>query len=159
MLKTGTTVMTPERLLEHWQGHRRLTRRTIETFPEEHLYTFTPAAPMRSFGTMMNEVVGMVQPTLHGMLEGVWTTTLAYGDLADKRALLHAHDETDTLLGDTWPQIPAERFTAVEVAYFPEAAPLVSLILYLIDNEVHHRAQGFVYLRQLGIEPPVFYKR
>lgn len=26
--------------------------------------------------------------------------------------------------------------------------------LYLVDNEVHHRAQGYVYLRALGIVPP-----
>jgi uncharacterized damage-inducible protein DinB len=32
-------------------------------------------------------------------------------------------------------------------------------ILYLIDNEVHHRGQGYVYLRMLGIEPPAFYER
>lgn len=34
-----------------------------------------------------------------------------------------------------------------------------SKLLYMIDNEVHHRAQGFVYLRALGIEPPAFYER
>ena len=26
--------------------------------------------------------------------------------------------------------------------------------LYVIDNEIHHRGQGYVYLRALGIEPP-----
>ena len=30
---------------------------------------------------------------------------------------------------------------------------------YLIDNEVHHRGQGYVYLRELGVEPPAFYER
>ena len=33
------------------------------------------------------------------------------------------------------------------------------LILYVIDNEIHHRGQGYVYLRALGIEPPPFYER
>jgi uncharacterized damage-inducible protein DinB len=33
------------------------------------------------------------------------------------------------------------------------------LILYVIDNEIHHRGQGYVYLRALGIEPPAFYDR
>ena len=27
--------ITPEGLLEHWQGHRRLTRRVIAAFPED----------------------------------------------------------------------------------------------------------------------------
>jgi len=33
------------------------------------------------------------------------------------------------------------------------------LVLYAIDNEIHHRGQGYVYLRALGIEPPPFYER
>lgn len=33
------------------------------------------------------------------------------------------------------------------------------VILYAIDNEIHHRGQGYVYLRSLGIEPPPFYER
>ena len=34
-----------------------------------------------------------------------------------------------------------------------------STILCAIDNEIHHRGQGYVYLRALGIEPPAFYDR
>jgi uncharacterized damage-inducible protein DinB len=32
-------------------------------------------------------------------------------------------------------------------------------LLYVVDNEIHHRAQGYVYLRALGIEPPLFHVR
>ena len=34
---TTAMVITPEALLEHWQEHRRLTRRLIEAFPEDDL--------------------------------------------------------------------------------------------------------------------------
>jgi uncharacterized damage-inducible protein DinB len=33
------------------------------------------------------------------------------------------------------------------------------LLFYVIDNEIHHRGEGYVYLRALGIEPPPFYER
>ena len=33
------------------------------------------------------------------------------------------------------------------------------LLMYVVDNEIHHRGQGYVYLRTLGIEPPPFYER
>ena len=33
------------------------------------------------------------------------------------------------------------------------------LLLYAIDNEIHHRGEGYVYLRALRIEPPAFYSR
>jgi uncharacterized damage-inducible protein DinB len=39
------------------------------------------------------------------------------------------------------------------------ALALDDLILYVIDNEIHHRGQGYVSLRVLGIEPPAFYDR
>ena len=32
-------------------------------------------------------------------------------------------------------------------------------ILYAIENESHHRGQGYTYLRALGIEPPFFWAR
>ena len=41
----------------------------------------------------------------------------------------------------------------------PVPGILHDLILYVIDNEVHHRGQGYVYLRAMGIEPPPFYER
>jgi uncharacterized damage-inducible protein DinB len=37
--------------------------------------------------------------------------------------------------------------------------PVYDAILYAIDNEIHHRAQGYVYLRALDLEPPPFYER
>ncbi len=43
-----TSVLTPAVLLEHWKGHRRLTRRVIETFPEDKLFSFSVAS-MRPF--------------------------------------------------------------------------------------------------------------
>jgi uncharacterized damage-inducible protein DinB len=63
-------ILPADALRQHWQGHRRLTRRVIAAFPDDQLFTFT-----------------------------------------------------------------------------------------MIDNEIHHRGQGYVYLRALGIEPPPFYER
>jgi len=37
--------------------------------------------------------------------------------------------------------------------------PVYASLLYWIDNEIHHRGQGYVYLRSLGIEPPPFWDR
>ena len=58
-----------------------------------------------------------------------------------------------------WPQIPPSRFTEIDKAFGQWEGPVGALFLYLIDNEIHHRGQGSVYLRSLGIEPPAFYDR
>jgi uncharacterized damage-inducible protein DinB len=36
---------------------------------------------------------------------------------------------------------------------------IYALLLYVVDNEIHHCGQGYVYLRSLGIAPPPFYER
>ena len=58
-----------------------------------------------------------------------------------------------------WKDIPAERFQETDKAFGQWEMPIYGLINYLIDNEVHHRGQGYVYLRALGVEPPAFYVR
>jgi hypothetical protein len=58
-----------------------------------------------------------------------------------------------------WPKIAPERWQQVDKAFGQWEMPVYSLVQYVIDNEVHHRGQGYVYLRALGIEPPPFYER
>jgi hypothetical protein len=62
-------------------------------------------------------------------------------------------------LARTSPTIPPHRFAAVDKAFGQWEASNFNTILCAIDNEIHHRGQGYVYLRALGIEPPAFYDR
>ena len=41
MSKPAAMFISTDALLEHWRGHRRLTRRVIEAFPEDQLFTFS----------------------------------------------------------------------------------------------------------------------
>jgi len=68
-------------------------------------------------------------------------------------------DEGTTQLNALWPQIPPARFQENLTAFGQYPGVLHDLILYVVDNEVHHRGQGYVYLRALGIEPPPFFDR
>ena len=54
--------ITPDALLAHWQGHRRLTRRVIDAFPDDQLFTFslggTNFGPPKTWrGTMVKAVL------------------------------------------------------------------------------------------------------
>ena len=150
-------VMTPEELREHWQGHRRLTRRVIEAFPEERLLGFSVGG-MRPFGAMAMELLAMAAPMVRGVATGEWE---AYGvaEVGSKAELLRLWDEGTREMDEWWPRIPAGRFGETMTAYGQYTGPVHALLLYAIDNEVHHRGQGYVYLRALGIEPPAFWER
>lgn len=157
MAPTSACFITSDALLSHWQAHRRLTRRTIEAFPDDRLFTFSLGG-MRTFGELALEMASIGPPMLRGLTTGVWEDSRDRSP-RPKQALLALWDEGTREMDERWKSVPADKFSATMTAFGQYTAPLHDLILYAIDNEIHHRGQGFVYLRALGIEPPAFYDR
>ena len=162
------TVVTPEALLEHWQGHRRLTRRVIDAFPDDQLFTFC-VSPMRPFGMMALEFIGMAVPMVRTLATGetggsgghhdpTWVQSFTDAASPKARVLMRWDEDTDEI-NSLWRQIPHGRFQETITAYGQYTAVASTLLMYVIDNEIHHRGQGYVYLRLLGIETPLFYVR
>lgn len=156
-IASTTLFITAEALLEHWQGHRRLTRRVIEAFPEEQLFRFSIGS-MRPFGAMALELISIAEPMIRGIVTGEWNE-LVHDDKRPKEEILRLWDEGTSKINALWPQIPAERFQETMTAFGKYPGRVHDLVPYAIDNEIHHRGQGYVYLRGLGIEPPPFHER
>jgi uncharacterized damage-inducible protein DinB len=154
---SSSVVITPDQLLEDWQGHRRLTRRMIDAFPDESLFTYSIGG-MRPFSALMMEVIKMAVPILRGEITGEWTSDDP-PDATTRAELLDLWDRTTADIDRMWPDIPPHRFQEVDTAFGQWTMPGYAMFLYAIDNEIHHRGQGYVYLRSLGIEPPPFYAR
>jgi uncharacterized damage-inducible protein DinB len=150
-------VITPEALLEHWQGHRRLTRRMIEAFPEDQLFSFSVGG-MRPFGALAMEMISMAEPMVRGIVTGEWDRSFDR-DPRTREEILRLWDVSTERINALWPQIPPERFQETMTAFGQYPGRVHDLLLYVIDNEVHHRGQGYVYLRAMGIEPPPFNER
>ncbi len=149
------TLTTPQTLFKHWQSHRAITRATLVLFPEDQLYSFQPAAPMRSFGDLINEINSMIPSTLCGAENNDFSWA-GLGSQTSKAALLETWDANTVLIDEAFKRIPETRWTEVVTAWnFTQ--PMSDFIKYLLENEIHHRAQGYVYLRLLKLEPPFFY--
>jgi len=163
-LQQTNLVITPAELLVHWQGHRNLTRLVIEAFPEDKLFSYSVGG-MRPFAEMAIEMIGMAVPGLNGIITGKWEDAYELPHHSGKtkpttkKELLQVWDEETTKINALWPQIPSHRFQEHDLAFGRWEGPVYFFILYWIDNEIHHRAQGYVYLRSLGIEPPHFWER
>lgn len=151
-------------ILNHWQGHRRLTRRVIEAFPERELFEYSIGG-MRPFAEMVKEIISIADA---GMQDLFTDTSTPINELAHRTGRLMANTREDMLntwddvtykIDSLWPLISQERFHEVMKAFEMYEGITSDIILYWIDNEIHHRAQGFVYLRSLGIEPPAFWNR
>jgi len=153
------SVRTASGLLELWQGHRRLTRRVIDAFPEDKLFTYS-AGGMRPFAEMAWEFIRMAVPIAEGVATGKWAEYTREGEKAKTKAeLLRVWDKETARLDEAFATIPPHRFNEVDKAFGQWEAKGIDTIQYAIDNEIHHRGQGYVYLRELGIEPPPFWER
>jgi len=152
-------VIDQEDLLQHWLGHRHLTRRVIETFPEKDLFEFSIGG-MRSFAQLAMELLSIGGPALKSI---VGNEVKPYDeralDLKTKEQILQKWDEETAVITTYFRQIPLERFAESFNLFGQYKSPIIHNILYFIDNEIHHRGQGYVYLRALGIEPPMFWER
>jgi uncharacterized damage-inducible protein DinB len=152
-------MLSAEDLLKNWQGHRRLTRKTIEAFPEDKLFAFSVGG-MRPFSEMAIEFIKMAVPIVDGVATGKWVEFGNSGPkLETKAEILRVWDAQTAELDEKFWKIPPHRFSAVDKAFGQWEMPGLAMIQYAIDNEIHHRGQGYVYLRALGIEPPHFWER
>jgi uncharacterized damage-inducible protein DinB len=157
------TVIDAKTFLHDWQGHRALTRRVIEAFPEDKLFTYSIGG-MRPFSGLAKEMLTMGSLGIQGAVTGQWTDLDAPEQQKTpapqtKAELLARWDELTSKIDTLWPQITGARFQEIDMIFNAYKGPIYWGLLYLVDNEVHHRGQGYVYLRSLGIEPPPFWDR
>lgn len=95
---------------------------------------------------------------VQGVVTDKWTWAMPSEPLS-KAQLLDRWDDSTVQIDELWKQIPADRFDQTMTAFGQFTGKVHWLLLYIIDNEVHHRGQGYVYLRALGVQPPPFYER
>ena len=153
-----STIITSEALLEHWQGHRGLTRKMIEAYPEAKLFTYSIGG-MRPFADLVYEFLGMAVPGVTGIATGKWQQWADAKKVTTKKDLLSLWDQATEDINRIWPTIPPHRFQETDKAFGQWEGTGYFFIFYWIDNEIHHRGQAYVYLRSLGIEPPPFWDR
>jgi uncharacterized damage-inducible protein DinB len=163
LTEAANFTISANQLFDHWQGHRRLTRKMIEAFPDDKLFNYSIGG-MRPFSELVMEMVDLAEGGIQGLATGKWQSmeelSHVKGNLPkSKEELLKTWDRVTELLDELWPKLSPERFQQVELVFGRYEGRVYSHILYFIDNEIHHRGQGYVYLRSLGITPPFFWER
>src|SRR5215213_7080149 len=112
----GELFVSPEAMLDHWQGHRKLTRKMIELYPEDKLFTYSVGG-MRPFSALVMEMLGMAVPGLKGILTGKWEKWSESIAPSTKEELLALWDEATEQINAIWPQIPADKFQEKSTAF------------------------------------------
>ena len=157
--KKAILVITAEDLRQHWQGHRRLTRRVMEAFPEKEFFEFS-IGKMRPPVELMKELLAIAAPGLREMVLGAQEALNEHFDHQNsKQRMLDLWDEATEEIDALWKLIPEDMFRRDILAFGMYPGTGWSSVMYFIDNEIHHRGQAYVYLRALGIEPPFFWEK
>ena len=151
-------IISKTELLQHWLLHRSLTRKTLEKFPEKELFEFSIGG-MRTFADLVKELLAIAVPGLKGIVTHTTEPFKQYKELQTKEALLQQWDADTPKISEYFSQINEDQFHEKYALFGQYELTIINHVLYFIDNEIHHRSQGFVYLRALGIEPPFFWDR
>lgn len=153
-----TPIITSQNLLKHWQGHRALTRRVIDLFPEEDFFNFSIGG-MRTMAQLSNELLSIGAPALKAIVNREVSAYVEPENLKTKADYLKQWDADTQTINEYWQQLKEEDFPQMFNLFGQYEFPIIQNIFYFIDNEIHHRGQAFVYLRALGITPPFFWDR
>ena len=149
-------LLTPEALLTNLKDVRALTRNVIEAFPEKELFEFS-VANLRPFSQMVEEFLMITNYIFTETLHEKHTPFYTEGQFPTTKAeVLALWDRATEIIDREWKEVGdyTQPLTIYQMTF-----SFAQWILYFIENESHHRGQGYTYLRALGIEPPFFWAR
>ena len=149
-------LLTPQALLTNLKDVRALTRKVIEAFPEKDLFEFN-IANLRPFSAMVEEFLMITNYIFTETLHEKHTPFYTEGQFPTTKAeVLALWDRATEILDREWKEVGdyTQSLTIYQMTF-----SFAQWILYFIENESHHRGQGYTYLRALGIEPPSFWAR
>ncbi|WP_314205662.1 DinB family protein [Capnocytophaga bilenii] len=149
-------LLTPEALLTNLKDVRALTRKVIEAFPEKDFFEFK-IANLRPFSGMVEEFLMITNYIFTATLYEKHTSFYTEGQFPTTKAeMLALWDKVTDIIDNEWKEVGD--YTQ-SIAIYRMTFSFSQWILYAIENESHHRGQGYTYLRALGIEPPFFWGR
>jgi uncharacterized damage-inducible protein DinB len=145
-------------LQEHLGRYRKVTLQTLDLMPEDKL-SWRPLGDQRTAGEQFLHIAQTEEFYARGLFENEWNMDrLKPEAITQSRAMLQQRlaSVRAYVLGQ-FGRLTAEQLDAVaNVPGIPVSWPLRSWLWYLVEHEVHHKAQLALYLRQLGIVPPFF---
>ena len=149
-------LLTPSALLSNFKDARALTRNVMEAFPEKDLFEFS-IANLRPFSQMVEEFLMITNYIFTETLHEKHTPFYTEGQFPTTKAeVLALWDRASEILDREWKEVGdyTQSLTIYQMTF-----SFAQWILYAIENESHHRGQGYTYLRALNIEPPFFWAR
>jgi len=145
-------------LREHLERYRGVTLQTLEMVPDDKL-DWRPAEQSMSFAEQVLHIARVEKFYSQGFFGGIWQFELfqeSPGPLSKETLKARLGEARAYLLPQLDALAPERLDEILKVPNVPVDWPLRGWLWYLLEHELHHKAQLAVYLRQLGVVPPFF---
>ncbi|HEX8090148.1 MAG TPA: DinB family protein [Blastocatellia bacterium] len=145
-------------LREHLKRYRDVTLQTLEFVPDDKL-SWSPGAGLRTFAEQFLHVAQAENFHSRGLLTGEYDFNQLKppGEPLTRDALRQRLSDAHAFTDEKLASLDAGKLDEVmKVPNVPVAWSLRSWLWYLVEHEIHHKAQLAMYLRQIGITPPFF---
>ena len=145
-------------VLTHWHAHRDVLAPLVEAVPEDKL-NYRPWDQAMSFSDLVWHILSASAMFAAAAKEGRVTGRTDKPDLGSKQAILQAISTWTEQTHANIASMTDEQFERmVETkAIFGADLPAKVLLGSMIDHEVHHKGQLFVYARMMGTEKLPFF--
>jgi uncharacterized damage-inducible protein DinB len=153
-----TQTRTVSDIREHLERFRAVTLQTLEWVPEDRL-RWSPQEGLRPFDEQFLHLARTEEYHVRGLLLGDWSRERYFTRPSPltKEALRRVLNETRTVTLDELDRLDPSRLDEqVMVPEVPVSWTLRGWLWYLVEHEVHHKAQLALYLRLVGVVPPFF---
>ncbi|WP_206832354.1 DinB family protein [Alicyclobacillus fructus] len=145
-------------VLAHWHSHRDVLAPLVASVPEDKL-DFKPWDGAMSFRDLVWHILAVSATFAAAAKAGRLTERPEQPDLSTKQALLDAISTFTEKTHADIASISDEQFESIveTKAVFGADLPAKALLASLIDHEIHHKGQLFVYARLMGAETLPFF--
>ncbi len=158
METTGAADRELSALREHLDRYRAVTLQTLEYVPDDKL-DWRPAEGLYSLGGHFLHIVQVHDFYLHGLLLGDWDfqRITPYNGPLERHEVQPRLEAARSFAAEHLARLdPAHLNDVMQVPNVPVPWTLRDWLWYLVEHEVHHKAQVALALRLIGIEPPFF---
>lgn len=143
-------------LREHLERYRGVTLQTLDLVPDDKLPWY-PSVAQFSFAQQFFHIAQVEEFYSHGLFEGDWDARrleeprqrFTREELKSKLKEARAYT-----LGRLEALAPEQLEAVVRVPSSPVEWSLRSWLWYMLEHEIHHKAQLAIYMRHIDLTPP-----
>lgn len=147
-----------EDLLEHLERYRAVTLQVLDMIGDDEL-SWRPSPEQYSLGQQLLHIAQTEDLYGYGLFKADWNYDRARFPvtLPDRQALRRSFADVRAFTKDHLAAVdPVDLGQIVEIPGSPLRHTLRSWLWFLLEHEIHHKAQISMYLRQMGRTPPFY---